>query len=684
MQAPRVKQQAGYALILMVLALMGVGGVVIAGFTQGAKQELDQQRYQRNQRVLKEAKQALLMYAYRYPEIALDTGPSIRGPGRLPCPDINDSGTPNTFNNCEQVAGTGTVGRFPWDADGMDFYDIRDASGARLWYAVSQDFNHFDAADIINSDTLGTITIFDQSGAIAYDGAANGVAAVIIAPGPPIALDEDNNGTYEYNQVRGTFFQRTDPRNYLDTYNGFVNSAFVNNGNADSEGFILGPVREDDPNSPAFNTFVINDQVAVITVEELTAVAEKAVFQAYREALDQYRTNIGANRYPWLDPYDSDDGLATFDAVITPAAPNPVIGRMPSIFANYFDNANLVPSQALRPELRLSINIEGEIHNLTIPPPPLDDVFFEANSDLNSSIDDGYTITRFFWDGHNDPMKEDPLSPKDDIWEVCPIVTNDEEDCNRDTSGNFMGTSDSDVWLRVRQVTITFNGGGGPLTFAFGDRVDPAPTGIEFWQSSPENPDPQNHVYIAVEYDDGPAGVPYISSFTWSQDDDFQASFAETPAGNNDNGLYNYDAGDTIKVGLPYYPVLPSWLLDNDWHNRVLVAYSSALQPGGDGSCTAGVDDCLTLLNIGGIPNDKTGLIVLSGADINGDVDLGLVDGLDDAAQAPNGDSLGVGFGAPLHFSDDLADIFEGENNTLDLIFDSRPAGSNDTVLLLE
>ena len=127
----------------------------------------------------------------------------------------------------------------------------------------------------------------------------------------------------------------------------------------------------------------------------------------------------------------------------------------------------------------------------------------------------------------------------------------------------------------------------------------------------------------------------------------------------------------------------PRWALTNDWHNRVQVAYSLALQPGGAGSCTAGVD-CLTLLNTSGISNNKTGLIVLSGADINGDVDLGLVDGLDDAAEAPDGDSLGTGFGAPLHFSDDLADIFEGENNNLDLIFDYRPVNSNDTVLLLE
>ena len=48
-------RQSGYALILMVLALMGMGGLVIAGFTQGVKQESEHERYLHNERVLLEA-----------------------------------------------------------------------------------------------------------------------------------------------------------------------------------------------------------------------------------------------------------------------------------------------------------------------------------------------------------------------------------------------------------------------------------------------------------------------------------------------------------------------------------------------------------------------------------------------------------------------------------------------------
>ena len=75
--------QSGYALLLVLLVLMGAGGVVLAGFTQQVKHEAERQRYEHNQRVLREAKQALLMYAYNYPQS------HGRGPGRLPCPVLS-------------------------------------------------------------------------------------------------------------------------------------------------------------------------------------------------------------------------------------------------------------------------------------------------------------------------------------------------------------------------------------------------------------------------------------------------------------------------------------------------------------------------------------------------------------------------------------------------------------------
>ena len=144
--------QRGYALLLMLLLLMGAGGAVLAGFTQQARQEAEAQRYAHNQRVLREAKQALLMYAYNYPEF------NNEGPGRLPCPDTDNDvnglpgdGGPLTIAICT------SVGRLPWGDPDLGFFDARDASGERLWYAVSDSFYNLGGGPVINSDSTGSI-----------------------------------------------------------------------------------------------------------------------------------------------------------------------------------------------------------------------------------------------------------------------------------------------------------------------------------------------------------------------------------------------------------------------------------------------------------------------------------------------------------------------------------------------
>jgi len=647
----------------MLLALMGIGGVVVAGYTQGAKKDAEHVRFLHNKRVLEEAKQALLMYAYRYPQTA---APNIRGPGRLPCPDTDNDGIPEPLiNNCIDAL-VAMVGRFPWAANGMNFYDIRDASGQRLWYAVSQNFNFNVAApDVINSDTIGTgtITIYDQTGASVYDGTAAGVAAVIIAPGAPLARNgvlQDRRVTNGIDDPEDTTADTdpaiVDPTNYLDISGGLDNADFINNNAVD--GFILGPVDD-----LAADELIVNDQIIVITVDEVIKFAEKAVLSAYRAAIEDYQQKIWglatANyRYPWLDSYDNADPLTQFDADITAAAPAPVIGRLPSIFANYFvTNDN--DSQQFITEMDLKMNVDGHPVEARAAASAAPDVFFKANGDLSSSFNSGAAFVGWVWDGHDSTPHVN--SPNDGIWEACPYVTGTEEDCNRDTAGNFKGGVASDVLLKVRKLDFIFNG-ASPFEFPFAS-ITATPLAYT-------PPDVANHATVSAEYTDGGAGL--ISSVIWREDDDFQNSFTEFPLPNN--GVLTFDGADTITVGLRYYPELPRWTWRNRWHDMVQVAYSSALQPGGDGTCSAGVDDCLTLQGFPGVVNnDKIALLVLSGNENDLDIlNTALIDG-----------AVGL-VGAPDYLADDLAAIFEGENSTPDLIFDQRPANANDVILLLE
>ena len=374
--------------MIFLVMIMGIGGFVLVGYSQGILKQVEASKIKHNQRVLNEAKQALLLYAHNYPE----HNPG-RGPGRLPCPDTDNNGSPNPSFNC--ISGTPIVGRFPWNDVDINFYDARDSSGERLWYAVSKHFANQispSAADVINSDTTGTITLVDQSQNIIYDGAVAGIAAIIIAPGPVISRDEDDDGIYEYSQVRGTAAERDDPRNYLDTLNTFDNSVFLNLGNNPPDGFILGPVRELDPASPAVNTIVVNDQMIVITAAEVIEMAEKATLQAYRKALNDYlNVAVGCfdnsippllgietteadciltgppwrwiNVYPWLYNYvnvPDVPGLSNYypadsAGFATELATNlDNFGRIPSIFDDYFTETN---SQPIESKLSVALSL---------------------------------------------------------------------------------------------------------------------------------------------------------------------------------------------------------------------------------------------------------------------------------------------------------------------------------------
>jgi len=286
------KSQSGFALLIFVVIMMGLGGIVLVGYSQGILKEVETSKFKHNQRVLKEAKKALMQFAYNYP---VTNG---NGPGRLPCADIDNDGDGNTtFGDCI------TLGRLPWNEANLNLYDMRDADGQRLWYAVSDNFaTNVAGGNIINSGTTGTITVRDQSGKVIYDGSANGVAAIIIAPGKITA----RNGVSQDRSVANAddpfdMTADTDPgiinaANYLDLLVGTEDNADFTQ-DSPTDGFILGPV-------DIQSTDAVNDQMIVITAAEVIEVAEKATLQAYRTTIDDYLAKTG-DVYPWLYNYQT-------------------------------------------------------------------------------------------------------------------------------------------------------------------------------------------------------------------------------------------------------------------------------------------------------------------------------------------------------------------------------------------
>lgn len=270
--------ESGIALLALLFLLFLAGIAVYLSNVSATSIQL--QRQQVTLKALAQAKEALIGYA-----TAVDLKTSGPRPGDLPCPDLhplNDplEGTPSL--NCNTSAKQ--LGRLPWKKLGLP--DLRDASGERLWYAVSTNFKNDPRTGTLNSDTVGTITVRDQSDAIKYDGQVSvgtGAIAVIIAPGAPLTRRDgvvQDRSAANYNQ----------PVHYLDQSPGEDNINFTNN---NVNGFVDGDVLTN-------GTRVVNDRMVVILQSELMPALEKRVVNEAVFCLKDYAAQPqNQGRYPW-------------------------------------------------------------------------------------------------------------------------------------------------------------------------------------------------------------------------------------------------------------------------------------------------------------------------------------------------------------------------------------------------
>ncbi len=158
----------GFALIALLALAALISAFLIASALNLTSAGNSNEREDRSMRALRQAKAALIGYAAneQWQAYKLQT---TNQPGGLPCPDINDTGASPGI--CSSPASR--VGRLPWATIGGE--DLRDASGERLWYAVSSNF-YKNASNTINSDTPGLLTVTGAA-------PASNVVAVVIAPG---------------------------------------------------------------------------------------------------------------------------------------------------------------------------------------------------------------------------------------------------------------------------------------------------------------------------------------------------------------------------------------------------------------------------------------------------------------------------------------------------------------------
>lgn len=261
--------QFGAALIMIIFVL----GILATGYLLQRNNPTDMklEREKKTNLSLSQAKQALLAFSAQpitnppntTPDASMTCNLNCPRPGDLPCPDTNNDGEAQA--NCS--AQNERLGRLPWKTLGIE--DLRDGSGERLWYAVSNRYKNNPRILPLNSDTVGTISYRNNLGSWIYDASvSNGLAAVVIAPKG--ALTRADNIAQDR-----TVANENIANNYLDVAFGEDNASFFD---GTSDGFISGKIL-------AGGREVVNDVVLPITQSEMNTAMEPRVLSEVMQAL---------------------------------------------------------------------------------------------------------------------------------------------------------------------------------------------------------------------------------------------------------------------------------------------------------------------------------------------------------------------------------------------------------------
>jgi type II secretory pathway pseudopilin PulG len=267
--------QRGFALIAILALAALISAFLIASALNRSATDVSNERNQRTMDALRQAKNALIAYAANEQWQLYKSAPSYFQPGALPSPDMDDDG------DADQAWGSNAasqLGRLPFKTLGID--DLRDASGERLWYALSHDFRKLRCSGgttppnctVINSDTQGQLTVTGTT-------SATQVVAVLFAPGE--ALQGQNR----------------DPANAA-LHNSYLNYLEGPPDLSNSVNYVF---------TSALPSAAFNDRVLIITKAELMAAVEPVVAaniaRDVKPLLGDYLGKWG--RYPFAVPFAS-------------------------------------------------------------------------------------------------------------------------------------------------------------------------------------------------------------------------------------------------------------------------------------------------------------------------------------------------------------------------------------------
>lgn len=259
----KAKQRGAALMVMLVIMIIGVAAILVSSLNSSSLQIA---RDKTNAAALVQAKEALIGRAVA----------DLTSPGSLPCPDTNDDGAAESpvgqpGGNCPSY-----IGRLPWKTLGLP--DLRDGSGERLWYALSPNFRDYVTLNPINSNSVGTLVVYDNSGVTLLTPPGSEAIAIVFAPGDIVASQQRD------------LANQNSPQNYLD----------------------LGPNSRN--NATATGPFIVadktnsfNDRLMIIGTGDLIPTVEMRVAREAKSCLDNYAVS-SAGKYPWAVPVSDTTG----------------------------------------------------------------------------------------------------------------------------------------------------------------------------------------------------------------------------------------------------------------------------------------------------------------------------------------------------------------------------------------
>ena len=552
-----VRVQRGFALIALLALAALISAFLIASALNLTGAGITNEREERNMNALKKAKAALIAYAASEQWQLYKTSGTYFQPGALPCPDQDDDGDVDCIGS--NLASM--IGRVPFKTLGID--DLRDASGERLWYALSHDFRKMQCTvppappvagcTKINSDTLGQLTVTGMA-------PATQVVAIVFAPGA--ALDLRAVGGPLQDRIAG----HNDYTNYLENVN-------------------LGDKIHYTFTSAGLPTDTFNDRLLVITQADLMAAVEPVVaaqIERYvKPLLRDYFTKWG--RYPFAAPFD-----------ISGAGP----GREPQATPSPLDRAQSA-----------YVGASNQIGGLL----PLSNAltFTWASATVTSIVGSGtgrYDGTTNTVSSTNCAISSSPPTATCKIiyLDGCCGSNNDRPDIKLEiflTNTNLaFADIPSPIAAPASLTMVDIN--GDPL----GD------TSFGKWSASPDtpppSPNPPTQSFVAQL-----AGGALTYTGRLQNAGDTRGTVTITVP------LPAPPAYLPIISGDPAVNPNGAWFILNQWYRQTYYAMSSGFAPGGAGACspppTPPPPFCLTVKNLQS-PTNKQGILVFAGRPLNG------------------------------------------------------------------